>query len=98
MFRTRPRPYPISSFDSNDHVALIHARADPDIASIAPSVTDNREPQRREFADPYHALPRPSIRVYSWKEQDSLDPDTIVIISVPIVPSVKSVETAQARG
>jgi len=95
MFRTRPRPYPVSHSDSTDHVALIHARGDTDSERV---VLPQSEIYPEDSSNPYNATPRPSIRVYSWKEQDFMDPDTIVIISVPIVPPINSVETVQHHG
>jgi len=89
MFRAHPRPYPVSTFDSTDHVALIHARGDADVES---AVLPQTETYPEDLSNPYNAVPRPSIRVYSWKEQDFMDPDTIVIISVPLVPPVETVQ------
>ncbi|RFU32185.1 hypothetical protein B7463_g4172, partial [Scytalidium lignicola] len=99
MFRSRLKlPHPIS-FDPTEHGPLIQVRGDTDTESIAPLLNETRETTYREpLPSPYNSIPRPAIRIYSWKEQDILDDNTIVIISVPIVPLNKPPETAQRQG
>ncbi|KAH8808158.1 hypothetical protein F5884DRAFT_357755 [Xylogone sp. PMI_703] len=96
MFGTRIRlPRPIS-LDTGDYATVTNTRADTDTESIAPLLSETRETNYREtLPSPYNSTRRPAVRVYTWKEQDHLDDDTIVIISVPIVPLNKPVETTQ---